>query len=82
MSVKAKFKCESVVDYGTTADPGKTVNLRAVVGYKADGSRIDENESWSKWTPSGNVQISITNPDAFNQFEQGKDYYIIFEKAE
>jgi hypothetical protein len=36
------------------------------------------NEDWSKWTPSGDLNIQITNPEAMGQFEVGKDYYIDF----
>ena len=71
MSVKAKFEVASITDFGTQ----KEVNLQAVYG---DG---DANKEWSKYTPSGNIKINITNPDAFNQFEVGKDYYVTFEKA-
>lgn len=84
MSVKAKFKCTKVEPYsndgGKTTD-GKIINMSAVIGYNADGSRIDENESWSKYTPSGNLSISITNPEAFEQFQEGKDYYLVFDEV-
>lgn len=83
MSVKAKFTCTSVEPHtnkeGQTE--GKSIGMSAVVAYGADGNRKDENESWSKWTPSGTLQIYITNPDAFEQFEQGKEYYLTFDEV-
>ena len=36
------------------------------------------NEEWSKWTPSGELSMSITNPAAIAEFEVGKDYYLDF----
>lgn len=84
MSVKAKFTCTKVESYsndnGQTV-AGKNINMTAVIAYNADGSRNDENESWSQYTPSGSLQIGITNPDAFEQFEEGKEYYLTFDEV-
>lgn len=83
MSVKAKFRCNSIEEHkdndGTIT--GKSIRMSAVVAYGEDGTRNDENESWSKWTPSGDLVIYITNPDAFNQFEEKKQYYLTFEEV-
>ncbi|VGF14926.1 MULTISPECIES: hypothetical protein [Klebsiella pneumoniae complex] len=35
-----------------------------------------DNETWSKYTPCGQLQMVISNPAAFEQFEQGKEYFI------
>ena len=79
MSVIAKFKMESMVING---DDTRSLTLRAVVGYKPDGSRIDENESWSKWTPSGEIRMTISNPEAYEQFEPNANYFITFKKEQ
>ncbi len=68
MSVRAKFKCVSVLrskDYAT-------VLLEPVVS----GSK--ENESFYRWTPGGKVELSTINHDAANQFIPGCDYYLDF----
>lgn len=68
MTVRAKFQCSNITkspDSSTTV-----VNLTAVT----TGS--DENKTWSKYTPSGQLQMVITNPTAADQFEQGKEYFI------
>lgn len=84
MAVKAKFRCNSVTAYswdeGKTI-AGKNVAMTAVIGYNVDGSRFDENEAWSQATPSGQLSMHISNPDAFEQFEEGKQYYLTFEEA-
>jgi len=64
--VRAKFKCESAEGNGRAV-------LRAVYG--------PENEPWSTATPHGELQITITNPDA-QKFEVGKCYYLDFSLAE
>lgn len=84
MGVKAKFKCSSVQSYsndGGQTIAGKNINLSAVIAYNVDGTRNDENEGWSEATPSGTLSIHISNPAAFEQFEEGKDYYLTFEEA-
>lgn len=74
--LRAKFKCINV----TTGPDGdeklwESVELNAV--YATEG----ENASWSKWTPSGSVKMSITNAGAFGKLEQGREYYIDFTLA-
>lgn len=72
MTVSAKFKVSSVEDFGQF----RVVKLAAV------SATSEENMDWSKWTPSGKIEMSITNPDAFNQFAAGDDFYLTFTKAE
>lgn len=73
MSVKARMLCHAVRDQG---DAGKMVEMVAV--YDADKS--SPNYSFSQATPSGNLALHITNPDAYDQFEQGATYDLTFEK--
>lgn len=71
--VRAKFKCDSVTDYGHQ----KSVSLSAVT----TGS--EENKSFAKYTPNGSMQISIDKETtAGNLFQAGKEYYIDFSEAE
>ena len=70
MSVQAKFKCTSVTDYG--AD--KAVTLSAVTSGPG-------NESWAKYTPGGEVKLTITNPAAYEQFRPGVEYLLSFEEV-
>lgn len=51
-----------------------TVKLTAVMG--------EENKPWSQYTPSGSVEIAITNPDAVKQFTVGGLYFVDFTPAE
>ncbi len=74
MSVRAKFRCHFIQESSDGAS--RTVNLSAVT------SGSTENESWSKYTLGGQLSMHISNPDAFSQFEQGKEYYIDIQPAE
>lgn len=68
----AKFKVGSVTDSGNN---NHTVNMSPVYG----GS--DENKSFSIYTPSGKIEMHITNPDAIGFFEPAAEYYVEFRKA-
>jgi len=74
-AVIAKFRCieaKQTVSTGAWGDPKPkdqvSVVFNAVMG--------PENVQWSKWTPSGNLSMNITNPDLLNHFVVGKDYYL------
>ena len=71
MSVTAKFRCSHI----TVGDGWREVRFLAV--YSDD--KNSENYSWSKWTPCGYIVMSITNPAAYSQFEQGKEYLLKFD---
>lgn len=78
-SVRAKMRCTEVAKrssaYGVDGkvDSGE-VKLSAVMG--------PGNEGWTKFTPNGQVTLSITNPAAFELFIPGKNYYVTFDPAE
>lgn len=77
MTVRAKMSCQAITPLHTSnpGDASAEVRLFAVYG---DGKA---NESWSKWTPQGQVSMVITNPDAIAAFELGKEYYLDFTPA-
>lgn len=70
--VRAKFKCESV----TETETNKQASLRVVT----TGS--EENKSFSKYTPFGQLQIAIDkDAPAAELFVPGKEYYLDFTEA-
>ena len=78
MTVRAKMKCftETPLNSGDPNERTAQVHLIPVYG---DG---EENKTWSKWTPSGEVRLFITNPSAIDQFEPGKEFYVDFTPAD
>lgn len=74
-SVRAKFKCVA-----KEADPSveDQVHLKFLAVYEDEGV----NKTWSKWTPAGDLTMSITNPSAHAKFEVGKEYFLDFTPAE
>jgi hypothetical protein len=70
--MRAKFKCNSIINY----EGSKTANLNAVYGTS------EENKDFTKFTPSGKLEISIMNDaPASTFFEVGSEYYLDFKKA-
>lgn len=78
MTVRAKMNCVEVKHFATGSPDGTYAQVTMMPVYN-DGP---ENETWSKYTPSGRVEMCITNPDAVNSFEQGKRYYVDFSPAD
>lgn len=72
-NLQAKFKVGSVTNFGNN---NVEANLSAVVNDS------EENKSFSIYTPSASVKIHITNPDALDFFEAGKEYVATFTKSE
>lgn len=67
--VRAKFVCTCVEDQPTYEQ--KVVSFSPVI------SGSEENKSFAKYTPSGNLQLSISyQTPASEVFEQGKEYYL------
>ena len=72
MTVKAKFRCNSVTDNGYN----KQAELSAIYGTEG------ENADYSKSTPFGQLKISIDKETkAADFFQPQKDYYLTFEEA-
>ncbi|MGO7560552.1 hypothetical protein ACC754_14000 [Rhizobium johnstonii] len=77
--VRAKFRCLSVTHF---ADNGPDPTPQAEIRFTAVYGNGEENKSWSKWTPSGELKMMVTNPSAIEAFELGKSYYLDFTPAE
>lgn len=67
----AKFKVGSTTDFGNN-------NLEIKMTPVISGS--EENKSFSVYTPSGEVRLHITNPDALDFFKAGEEYYLEFKQ--
>jgi hypothetical protein len=74
--VSARMKVTSSEDFPNVQ--GKRVQFEAV--YSSDPT--SPNYSWSKWTPSGQLSLNITNPDAYDQFAVGKTFELTFREIE
>lgn len=78
MTVRAKMKAYAVTPMHDGNPQEASAEIRLMAVYD-DGN--PENKSWSKYTPSGEVRLFITNPPAIEFFEPGKSYYVDFTPA-
>ena len=76
--VRAKFKVHKIESF---AEPRNTGTVYMAPVYGKTGGDGEENSIFGKYTPSGQVQMNIQNPEAFKEFELGGCYYVDFTKA-
>ena len=78
-TVRAKFQVTKVERFPTV----ENVHFIAIpkpTAYPADGS--DEDNTFAKWTPSADLQMTINNPDLIGKFAIGQKFYVDFTSAE
>ena len=72
--IRAKFTCQqNTLNHETQT---ATVILTPVTN-----SASEENLTFWKYTPAGQIELQITNPEAYGQFAVGIDYYVDFTAA-
>lgn len=75
MSVRAKFRCLSIEDFGYN----KRVKFQAV--YEGALGENEENKRFTQATPWGELAMTVDNPNAAIQFEANKEYYLDFTEV-
>lgn len=75
MAVRAILRCDSVIAARWGAPDDQQVTLSPI----ADKDGIYK--EYSEATPSGCVQLVISNPEATSQFRQGALYSVVFEEV-
>jgi hypothetical protein len=64
-------------------DSQMELKLSAVVSgeeFGPDGE--SENNTYSRWTPTAELTMTITNPDLFGKFTADQEFYLDFTAAE
>lgn len=69
-----------MVTVQTVLDAGSYKTVTLVPVYSSD--KESPNYSWSQYTPSGKIELSITNPAAYEQFAPGKKFLLTFTETE
>lgn len=70
-NVRCKFTCREV----KKTESAETVSLSPV------SSGTPEDNTYSKYTPCGSLELSITNEAVFGFFKPGKAYYLDVEQV-
>jgi hypothetical protein len=55
--------------------------MMAVTSKPFDKDGNSEDNSFARWTPCGELSISITNPDLFGKIQEGQAFYLDFTPA-
>lgn len=71
VTTRAKFYCTSETRSAHGADGARTYRFQAA--YDLD---LPEDQRYSKYTPSGSLDITVDNPNV--AFELGRHYYLDF----
>ena len=72
--MKAKFYVKRVI----RTSQHDQLSLEAVTMGNTGPDGLNENNSFSKWTPSGSLEMTVTNPALLGTFEPGREYYLDF----
>lgn len=79
MTVRAKFQCLEIKHHHVPGSDAQSVHVEVrLVPVYGNGK---DNASWSKYTPSGELKMTITNPPAAEAFDIGKEYFLDFTPA-
>ncbi len=80
MAFRAKCRITGVHDMLSVTSKTSMVETKQVVLQPVYGQGEDDaNTQWSKWTPSGEIRLSITNPDIFPELVIGRTFFVTFE---
>jgi hypothetical protein len=78
-TMRAKLKISTV----TRTEHGQEIlkfHAVAAKSYPADGS--DEDNTFAKYSPCAQLEITIANPALIGQFNPGETFYVDFTKIE
>lgn len=76
--MRAKMKVESI----HVCEGRETVQMNAVCGTAPFGAQGEsEDNTFARYTPSGSVNLTITNPDLIGKFKPGQKFYLDFTEA-
>lgn len=75
--MRAKFQVNKVERF--EGQDRITCNAVAAKSYPADGS--DEDNTYAKFSPSGDLTLTIANPVLVGKIEPGQKFYLDFTPA-
>lgn len=75
----AKFRIGQVIKLSEHAEE---LHLSAVTEKPFDADGNSEDNSFAKWTPCGEMKMTITNPALLGKFTSGQKFYLNFTPAD
>lgn len=77
-TMRAKFRVTQVEVVNETY---QNVTMHAVSEAPFDQDGVSEDNSFARWTPSGELRMAIQNPDLMGVLQEGQKYYLDFTPA-
>ena len=78
--MRAKFRIASVLRGEGSNETLKMHPVSKSGAYPTDG--VDEDNTFARWSPSGELTLQITNPDLIGKFNPGEKFYVDFTPVE
>jgi len=78
------MQVQTVIPYDPALNRNcEEVKLFAVCGNQPFGPNGEsEDNSFARWTPTGSMQMTITNPSLFGVFQPGQKFYVDLTPAD
>lgn len=76
-SIVAKFEVSSVEKY----EGQENWTFMAVTSKPFDALGQNEDNSFARWTPCGNITMTVQNPALLGRLERGKKFRVYFEEV-
>jgi hypothetical protein len=57
------------------------IEMQAVTEKPFDSDGNSDDNTFAKWSPTGSLSMTITNPNLLGQIKVGQKYYIEFTEA-
>lgn len=83
--MRAKFQLGTVTQNIGSDGAIQSVQISGypVTGDKPFGPNGEsEDNTYSRYSPSGELKLTITNPDLFGKFKPGQKFYLDFTEAD
>ncbi|MEW6775047.1 MAG: hypothetical protein AB1405_02015 [Bdellovibrionota bacterium] len=71
--MRLKMCIESV---NRRADQDGQISAEEISARAVYGQEGSVNAQWSKWTPAGHLQFTVSNPEAFGKILPGQFYFV------
>ena len=78
--MRAKLVITTVTQHGGGNEQLKFRGVCKSDAYPADGA--DENNTFARFSPSVNLEMTISNPALYGQFKPGQKFYVDFTETE
>jgi hypothetical protein len=77
-TMRAKFKVTKVELH---SESSQQVTMMAVTDKQFDKDGNSDDNSFARWTPCGELKMTITNPNLVGALKEGEKYYLDFTLA-